>query len=117
MGNTKAFHILTAGVLSIATTLTAAAKNGAPNSIPTPSSPPAPPPAPVLPMPAAGTSLVQPITLGWNAVSDPDGPIGSYTWQVGTTSTFTTIIASGFKNMDSDPSVPTPTSAKLSGLP
>jgi hypothetical protein len=37
-------------------------------------------------------------------------------WQVGTTSAFTTVIASGFKNMDSDPNVPTPTSDKLSGL-
>ena len=47
----------------------------------------------------------------------PGGPIGSYTWQVGTTSAFTTIIASGFKNMDSDPTIPTPTEDKVSGLP
>ena len=52
-----------------------------------------------------------------NAVSDPDGPIGSYTWQIATTSAFTTIIASGFTNMDSDPSVPTRTADKVSGLP
>jgi hypothetical protein len=74
------------------------------------------PPAPTLVSPASGASLVQPITLDWNAVSDPNGPIGSYTWQVGTTSAFTTIIASGFTNMDPDASVPTPTADKLSGL-
>ena len=117
MGRAKAFYIFMAAVLSIATNLTATARNGQPNSTPTPSPTPAPPPAPVLAAPAAGASVVQPIALGWNAVSDPDGPIGSYTWQVGTTSTFTTIVASGFQNMDSDSSVPTPTSAKLSGLP
>ncbi len=48
---------------------------------------------------------------------DPDGDIGSYTWQVGTTSGFTTIIASGFTNIDSDPKVPTRTAEKVSGLP
>ena len=82
-----------------------------------PSPTPARPPAPVLVSPANGTSLVQPITLDWNPVSAPGGPIGSYTWQVGTSSTFTTVIASGFTNMDSDPSIPTRTADKLSGLP
>jgi hypothetical protein len=67
--------------------------------------------------PASGASLVQPITLDWNAVSNPNGPIGSYTWQVGTTSAFTKIIASGFTDMDPDASVPTPTADKVSGLP
>ncbi|HEY2952083.1 MAG TPA: hypothetical protein VGK40_05850, partial [Verrucomicrobiae bacterium] len=75
-----------------------------------------PPPAPSLVEPAAGASLVQPITLGWNPVVDPDGPIGSYTWQVGTSSTFGTIVASGFQNMISDV-IPTPTRDKVSGLP
>jgi hypothetical protein len=84
---------------------------------PTPTPTPAGPPAPVLVSPANGASLVQPITLDWNPVSAPGGPIGSYTWQVGTTSGFTTVIASGFTNMDSDPSVPTPTADKVSGLP
>jgi hypothetical protein len=74
------------------------------------------PPAPALLAPANGASRVQPITLDWNAVVDPDGPIGSYTWQVGTTSAFTKVIASGFTNMDSG-NVPTPTADKLSGLP
>src|SRR4030095_15106859 len=82
-----------------------------------PSPTPARPPAPVLVSPANGTSLVQPITLDWNPVSAPGGPIGSYTWQVGTTSAFTTVIASGFTNMDSDPSIPTRTADKVSGLP
>jgi hypothetical protein len=82
-----------------------------------PSPTPARPPAPVLVSPANGASLVQPITLDWNAVSAPGGPIGSYTWQVGTTSGFATVIASGFTNMDSDPSIPTRTADKVSGLP
>src|SRR5262245_44529792 len=75
-----------------------------------------PPPAPTLVDPAAGAALMQPITLRWNPVVDPDGPIGSYTWQVGTTSTFGTIIAAGFQNMISD-TIPTPTQDKVSGLP
>src|ERR1044071_1688281 len=81
-----------------------------------PSPTPARPPAPVLVSPANGASLVQPIILDWNPVSAPGGPIGSYTWQVGTTSTFTTVIASGFTNMESDPSIPTRTADKVSGL-
>src|SRR5438874_7762171 len=86
---------------------------------PTPTPTPAQqaPPAPALVAPASGASLVQPITLDWNAVSAPGGPIGSYTWQVGTTSSFTTVIASGFTDMDSDPSIPTRTADKVSGLP
>src|SRR5262245_25261462 len=75
-----------------------------------------PPPAPSLAGPPNAAALVQPITLSWNAVVDPDGPIGSYTWQVGTSSTFGTIIASGFQNMISD-TIPTPTQDKVSGLP
>ena len=62
---------------------------------PTPTPTPGGPPAPVLVSPANGVSLVQPITLDWNPVSAQGGPIGSYTWQVGTTSTFTTVIAPG----------------------
>src|SRR5215510_3775599 len=75
-----------------------------------------PPPAPSLLQPANGGALVQPITIQWSAVVDPDGPIGSYLWQVGTSSTFSTIIASGFQNMISD-TIPTPTQDKVSGLP
>ena len=92
------------------------ARHGQPNPTPTPP-PPSGPPAPTLAAPAADASLVQPITLDWNAVTATGGPIGSYTWQVGTTSTFTTIIASGFTNMESDSSIPTRTDDKLSGLP
>src|SRR5262245_44004022 len=84
--------------------------------IPTAAQGQTPPPAPAQIKPAAGAALVQPITLRWGAVVDPDGPIGSYTWQVGTTSSFTTIIASGFQNMISD-TIPTPTQDKVSGLP
>jgi hypothetical protein len=76
---------------------------------------PTPPPAPTLFAPPSGAALVQPITLRWSAVSDPDGPIGSYTWQLGTTSSFTSIVASGFRDLsDGDP---TPTEARLSGVP
>src|ERR1044072_5373744 len=84
---------------------------------PSPTATPSAPPAPVLASPDTGTSLLQPITLDWDPVSASGGPIGSYTWQVGTTSTFTTVIASGFTNMESDPSIPTRTADKLSGLP
>src|SRR5437764_589320 len=82
-----------------------------------PSPTPARPPAPVLVSPANGAALAQPITLDWNPVSAPGGPIGSYTWQVGTSSTFTTVIASGFTNMDSDPSIPTRTADGVRSLP
>src|SRR5437763_206281 len=75
-----------------------------------------PPLAPSLVAPAAGAALVQPITLGWNPVVDPDGPIGSYTWQVGTSSTFGTIIAAGAPNLSLD-GIPVPTHDKVSGLP
>jgi hypothetical protein len=75
-----------------------------------------PPPAPALVGPAAGASVVEPFTLQWDAVVDPDGPIGSYTWQVGTSSTFGTVIASGF-TQESLPGIPVPTTDKVSGLP
>jgi hypothetical protein len=107
--------ILFAGVVFIVLIDSGSAKNGQPNPTPTPTQ--TAPPAPALVAPANGASLVQPIVLDWNATSAPGGPIGSYTWQVGTTSAFTTIIASGFTNMDPDQSVPTPTEDKLSGLP
>src|SRR5438132_1292965 len=74
------------------------------------------PPAPVLLQPGAGAALVQPITLAWGAVVDPDGPIGSYTWQVSPTSTFVFIIAAGFTNTPADGS-PARTQATVSGLP
>jgi hypothetical protein len=75
------------------------------------------PPAPALVAPASGAALPQPITMDWNAVTAPGGDIGSYTWQVATTNSFTNVIATGFKNIDSDPTVPTPTADKVSGLP
>ena len=75
-----------------------------------------PPPAPALVEPAAGAARVQPITLRWNPVVDPDGPIGSYTWQVGTSSSFTTIVLSGF-TQQSLPGIPVPTQDRVSGLP
>src|SRR5215831_21195262 len=75
-----------------------------------------PPPSPSLVEPAVGAALVQPITLGWNAVVDPAGPIGSYTWQVGTSATFGTIIAAGATNLSLD-GIPVPTHDTVSGLP
>src|SRR3954462_7568205 len=74
-----------------------------------------PPSAPALMAPAAGASVVEPFTLQWGAVVDPDGPIGSYTWQVGTSSTFTTVVASGF-TQESLPGIPVATADTLSGL-
>jgi hypothetical protein len=73
------------------------------------------PPAPAPVEPANGASLVQPVGLRWSAVVDPDGPIGSYTWQVGTTSGFTVVIASGFT--DTRNGDPVPTQDRVSGLP
>jgi len=75
-----------------------------------------PPPAPSLAGPAAGAAPVQPITLGWNPVLDPDGPIGSYLWQVGTSLSFGTIIAQEAQNLSAD-DIPVPTHDKVSGLP
>ncbi|MCI0535199.1 MAG: hypothetical protein L0Z50_08220 [Verrucomicrobiales bacterium] len=75
-----------------------------------------PPPAPTLVGPANGAALVQPITLEWNPIIDPDGPMGSYTWQVGTSSTFGTVIAEGSQNLSSE-EIPLPTRDQVSGLP
>src|SRR5262245_36420909 len=74
-----------------------------------------PPPAPALVEPASGASLVQPMTIRWNPVVDPDGPIGNYTWQVGTTSAFTVVIASGATDQRNGDVIPT--FASVSGLP
>lgn len=115
MKSANTFLALATSLLLVALSSSAGAAR---RPTPTPTPPgPTPPPAPRLVAPAAGSSLVQPIVVDWNAVVAPGGPIGSYTWQVGTTSAFTTIIASGFRNMDSDTTVPTPTQDKVSGLP
>ena len=84
---------------------------------PTPTPAPSGPPAPTLAAPANGAAVAQPITLAWNPVISPGTPIVSYTWQVAATSAFTTIIATGFTGTDSDPTIPTPTKARVSGLP
>ncbi|MGI9114228.1 MAG: hypothetical protein ACR2FX_04190 [Chthoniobacterales bacterium] len=104
-----------AASLLLVLSLACAAK--AKTTTPTPTPRPSTPPSPALVAPASNASLVQPITLDWNAVSAAGGPIGSYTWQTGTTSAFTNIIASGFTNMESDASIPTRTEDKVSGLP
>jgi hypothetical protein len=116
MFNTKVFLLLTVELLLIWIDPTSAS-SGRRSPTPTPTATPAAPPPPILVAPANGASLVQPITLDWDPVSVPGGPTGSYTWQIGTTSAFTTVIASGFTNMESDPSVPTATADKVSGLP
>src|SRR3954447_12761527 len=74
-----------------------------------------PPPAPAIVEPSAAASVVEPFTRRWGAVVDPDGPIGSYTWQGGTSSTFATVVASGF-TQESLPGIPVPTADKVSGL-
>jgi hypothetical protein len=74
-----------------------------------------PPPAPALVEPAGGAALVQPMTLRWSAPSDPDGAIVSYTWQLGTTSAFSTVIASGFTDLRHGD--PVPAFARVSGVP
>lgn len=74
-----------------------------------------PPPAPALVAPNDGASAVQPVTLQWTAVTDPDGPIGSYSWQLGTTNTFSVVIADGFTDVRNGD--PIPTFARLSGVP
>jgi hypothetical protein len=94
----------------------ASGKGSGPSPTPAPTPTQSGPPAPTLVAPANGASVAQPLTLDWNPVSASGGPIGSYTWQASTSSTFATIIASGFTNMESDPSIPTRTDAKLSGL-
>src|SRR3954470_4707659 len=90
-----------------------AARGGQPNPTPTPAAPP----APVLAAPATGASLAQPISLNWSAPPTTTGAIGSYTWQVGTTSAFTNIIASGFTNQEADATIPVRTFDRVSGLP
>ena len=104
---------------SLISSALAASGSGSGGSSPTPTPTPAQnaPPPPVLVTPASGASVVQPVALDWNPTSAPGGPIGSYIWQVSATSSFTAIIASGFTNMESDPSIPTRTEDKLSGLP
>jgi len=73
-----------------------------------------PPPTPV--EPAIGASLMQPITFARNPIVDPNGAMGSYTWQVETSSTFSTVITQGFQNMVSE-DMPAATLDQLSGLP
>jgi hypothetical protein len=98
MFGTKSLSLLIAALLFVSNSSTFASHGQ--NASPTPT--PAQPPAPVLTSPANGASLVQPINLGWNAPPSAVGPIGSYTWQVSTSSTFSVVTASGFTNMESD---------------
>jgi hypothetical protein len=91
-----------------------AAKGG--GSKPTPPPPASTnPPAPALMTPAAGASVVQPVSLSW-AQSQGTRPIVAYAWQVATNSTFTAIVFAGDEVRPSD-TAPAPTTGKLSGLP
>src|SRR3954469_15012099 len=72
------------------------------------------PPAPTLVEPASGAAVAQPVTLRWSPISDPRGPVANYTWQLGTSSSFTVVAATGFT--DERNGTPIPTSARLSGL-
>lgn len=74
------------------------------------------PPAPALVAPADGASVRQPITIDWNPVVDPNGSIGSYLWQVGTSNNFGSVVLEGFTNM-LFPSVEAATEDMVSGLP
>ena len=112
MFGTKACLVFIAALLFVSNSSTFASHGQ--NASPTPT--PAQPPAPVLVSPANGASLVQPITLSWNAPPSTVGPIGSYTWQVSTSSTFSIVVASGFTNQEADPSIPIRTFDKVSGL-
>src|SRR6185437_5223937 len=112
MFNTKIFLLLTSALLLTGIDPTSAS-GGRRSPTPTPTATPAAPPAPVLVAPANGASLVQPVALDWNPTSASGGPIGSYTWQVSSSFGFTSIIASGFTNMESDPTIPTRTSDRL----
>src|SRR4051794_19143376 len=73
------------------------------------------PPAPTLVEPAAGAAVAQPMTLRWSPVSDPRGPVANYTWQLGTSSSFAVVAATGFT--DEGNGTPIPTFARVSGLP
>jgi hypothetical protein len=71
------------------------------------------PPAPLLVSPASGAALAQPLTLSWSAVTDPRGPVANYTWQLGTTSSFTIVAAEGF----TDERNGTPIPATMAAVP
>src|ERR1043166_978786 len=114
MTSLKRYATFTASILLLASSVYPVAAKTAPSAATGPT--PTPPPPPALIAPADGASLVQPITLQWSAVNVPGGPIGSYTWQVGTTADFTTVVAEGFTNNRSD-DFPTPTHDRVSGLP
>src|SRR4051812_35250968 len=105
----RGFTITVASALFVALATTAGAQAASAATV-------TPPPAPALVSPAAGASVVEPFTLRWGAVVDPDGPIGSYTWQVATSSTFARVVASGF-TQESLPGIPVATTDKVSGLP
>ena len=73
------------------------------------------PAAPTLVEPANGAAVPQPATIRWSPISDSRGPVANYTWQIGTSSSFANVAASGFT--DERNGTPIPTFARVSGLP
>jgi hypothetical protein len=84
-------------ILAITLILCAASSAFAAVAVPTPLSP------------AAGTSLLSPLTISWSAVTDPSGILG-YNWQVSTSSTFPTVALQNSTNVGI-------TQDSVSGLP
>ncbi len=72
-------------------------------------------PPPVLVAPADGALLVQSIKIDWDPVIDPNGEIGSYSWQVGKSSDFKSVVLEGFTSM-LFAGVPAATDGQVSGL-
>jgi hypothetical protein len=72
------------------------------------------PPAPVLTAPAANASVLQPITLSWAQSPSPTA-IVAYWWEVGTTSTFSSVVLAG-NAVQGPGQANAPTQAQVSGL-
>ncbi len=85
------------------------AKGGSP-----PPPPPPPPTGPPAPVGLTTSGGAQPITLSWGASSGTT-PIVAYNWQVGTTSTFASLIVQG-STAASVANGPVPRTAQASGL-
>ena len=81
---------------------------------PPPPPPPPPPSGPSAPAGLAVSGSSQPITLSWGS-STGTQPIVAYNWQVGTSSTFASLVLQGSTSASSL-NGPIPRSAKVSGL-
>ena len=74
------------------------------------------PAAPTVLSPANGASVTQPVRLDWSDVTDLNGPVIGYDWQVAATSGFTSVIAWGTPWYPAE-GQPPPSEDRLSGLP